>query len=196
MEIYKGLMALSAENRSIWRSWLQDNHLGRQSVWLIIYRKTSGQASIYYEEAVEEALCFGWVDSKGNKRDPESYYLLFAKRNPKSKWSKINKNRVAKLLEQGQMYKVGIEVVEAAKQNGAWTALDDIDDLVIPADLKDALDSYSGSFEQFDAFPPSAKKGILEWIQNAKLPETRKKRIDETASLAQKGVRANQWKKG
>ncbi len=196
MEIYKGLMALSAENRSIWRSWLQENHLAGQSVWLIIYRKTSGQASIYYEEAVEEALCFGWVDSKENKRDAESYYLLFAKRNPKSKWSKINKSRIAKLLEQGQMHKAGIEVVAAAKQNGAWTALDDIDDLVIPEDLKGALDSYSGSFEHFDAFPPSAKKSILEWIQSAKQPETRKKRIDETARLAQKGVRANQWKKG
>jgi uncharacterized protein YdeI (YjbR/CyaY-like superfamily) len=195
METYKGISTYYARDRRTWRNWLEKNHIREQSLWLTIFHKTSPRPSVYYDEAVEEALCFGWVDSKPNKRDHDSYYLFFAKRNPKSYWSRINKDRVSRLLKMGLMHPAGLEIIKVAKSNGAWTALDDIENLVIPEDLQMAFLDFPGSHTQFDKFPKSAKKGILEWIFSAKRQVTRKKRILETACLAQQGIRANQWSK-
>ena len=128
-----------AKSRKEWRRWLIKNHQSEKSVWLIIYRKESKTPSVYYDEAVEEALCFGWIDSKGNKRDSESFYLFFAQRNPKSNWSKINKERIEKLIQQGLMTSNGQKLIDLAKMNGTWDAMKEIDNLVIPADLKKCL---------------------------------------------------------
>ncbi len=193
MEIYAGLKTYYAKNRKAWRSWLEINSDKEKSVWLIIYKKDTSKKSVNYVDGVEEALCFGWIDSKANKRDEESFYQFFTKRNPKSNWSKINKERVNKLIDQGLMTSKGLETIELAKRSSTWTALDKIENLELPIDLKKALKQNAEAAKHFDGFPRSVKKGILEWIQNAKRDETREKRINETVSLALKNTRANQY---
>lgn len=194
-EFKDGIKTFHAKTRKEWRNWLIKNHLKEKSVWLIIYKKESKINSIYYPEAVDEALCFGWIDSKPNKRDNDSFYQFFSKRNPKSNWSAVNKKKVEKLVEAGLMTKSGFEMIELAKKTGTWTALDTVENLILPEDLIKALKKEKSAFENFESFPKSIKRGILEWIQNAKKQETREKRINETASLAAKNIRANQYRK-
>lgn len=194
MEMYNGIKTFHAKTRKEWRKWLEKNHQSEKSVWLIIYKKESDIPSVYYPEAVDEALCFGWIDSKPNKRDDNSYYQFFAKRNSKSNWSKANKQKVAKLIKQGLMQPVGFEMIEIAKQNGTWTALDEVENLLIPDDLQELFSSNKTAFENWGNFPPSSKRIILEWILNAKKPETRQKRIEETVALAEKDIRANHYR--
>ncbi len=146
---------------------------------------------MYYDEA----LCFGWVDSKPNKRDARSYYQYFSKRNPASNWSRVNKDKVERLLKAGLMATPGLEMVRIAKESGTWTALDNVENLVIPQDLQAAFEKYPPAADNFDQFLSSVKRGTLEWIFNAKRPATRSKRLEETASLAQKNIRANQYRK-
>lgn len=191
MEIYNNIQAIHAKTREEWREWLMNNHQSEKSVWLIIYRKESGTPSVYYPEAVDEALCFGWIDSKPNKRDSNSYYQFFAKRNPKSNWSKVNKEKVAKLTEQGLMERAGLEMIEIAHQNGTWTALDEVENITVPEDLQELFSKNKTAFDNWERFSRSSKRGILEWILNAKKAETRQKRIAETVSLAEKNIKAN-----
>lgn len=191
MEIYNNIQAIHAKTRQEWREWLMNNHQSEKSVWLIIYRKESGTPSVYYPEAVDEALCFGWIDSKPNKRDSNSYYQFFAKRNPKSNWSKVNKEKVAKLTEQGLMERAGLEMIEIAHQNGTWTALDEVENITVPEDLQELFSKNKTAFDNWERFSRSSKRGILEWILNAKKAETRQKRIAETVSLAEKNIKAN-----
>ncbi len=189
-----GSKTFHAPTRAQWRKWLAANHLKEKNVWLIIYRKQSPTKSVYYPEAVEEALCFGWIDSKPNKRDSESFYLFFSKRNPKSKWSKLNRERVEKLLKKKLIAPAGMEMIELAKQTGTWLALDAIDNIIIPEDLQKKFLKNKTAFKNFEAFPPSSKKIILHWITEAKRLETRAKRIEETISLAAKNIRANHYR--
>lgn len=147
-----------------------------------------------YVEAVEEGLCFGWIDSKPNKRDDESFYQFFCKRKPKSVWSKINKERIEKLTAAGLITKAGIDAIEIAKQNGSWNALDVVDNLVIPDDLAEAFKKNKKAKEHFDQFSASSQKIILTWIYSAKRPETRKARIDETIAMAAKNLKANHYR--
>ena len=160
-------------------------------MWLIIYKKESNIPSVYYPEAVDEALCFGWIDSTPKKRDDKSYYQFFAKRNPKSNWSKVNKDKVANLLEQGLIESEGLKMIEIAKQNGTWTALDEVENITIPEDLQTLFSNNPTAFDHWEKFSRSSKRGILEWILNAKKPETRQKRIEETVALAEKNIKAN-----
>ncbi|WPP52938.1 YdeI/OmpD-associated family protein [Catalinimonas niigatensis] len=194
MELKEGIKTFHASTRQAWRQWLEENHATEKSVWLIIYKKESGVPSVYYPEAVEEALCFGWIDSKANKRDAQSYYLYFAQRKPKSKWSKVNKVKVEKLLQQGLMAPAGLETIELAQRNGSWTALDEVEKLMVPDDLQLAFDKNKMAYENWQKFPPSTRRGILEWILNAKRPETRQKRIEETLAQAARNIRANQYR--
>ena len=194
MEVKAGIKTTAARSTKEWRRWLDKNGEKEKSVWLIIYKKESGVPSINYKQAVEEALCFGWIDSKPNKRDEQSYYQFFAKRNPKSKWSKINKEKVAQLIEEGRMTKTGLAAIEIAKQNGSWTSLDAIDNLVMPGDLQKALNKNKTALKNFNAFPISSKKIILGWIADAKREDTRIKRISETVTQAQKNLRANHYR--
>ena len=158
MDLKNNIKTFYAKSRKEWRKWLQKNHQSEKSVWLIIYHKESKISSIYYEEAVEEALCFGWIDSKGNKRDDESSYLYFAKRNPKSNWSKINKVRVEKLLKQGLMTENGQRMIDLAKATGTWNALDDVENAVIPDDLNKMFARNKKAFKNFEAFSLSSKR--------------------------------------
>ena len=182
------------KTRREWRAWLEKNHAQTEGVWLVTYKKATGKPRLEYDESVEEALCFGWVDSKPGKLDDERSMLYFAPRKPGSNWSKPNKDRVARLLETGLMRPAGLEKVEAAKRDGTWTALDGVEALEIPEDLGRALDALPNARAFFEAFPRSVKRGILEWILNAKKPETRANRIEETATLANENKRANQWR--
>jgi uncharacterized protein YdeI (YjbR/CyaY-like superfamily) len=193
MEIYNGIKTFHAASREAWRKWLEENHQSEKSIWLIIYKKESETPSVYYPEAVDEALCFGWIDSKPNKRDKNSYYQFFSKRNPKSNWSKVNKEKVAKLLSQGLIHPSGLQMIAIAKKNGTWSALDDVDNILLPDDLQMLFSNNKIAFENWENFPRSSKRGILEWISTAKKPETRQKRIQETVSLAEKNIKANHY---
>ncbi len=187
--------SIHPKTRAEWRAWLEQHHTRKEGVWLISYKKGAGKPRFDYEEAVEEALCFGWIDSKPNALDDERSRLWFAPRKPQTGWSKLNKERIERLIEQGLMMPAGLAKVEAAKQDSSWHALDAIEALEIPPDLEQALIAYGEAKQNFEAFPKSVKRGILEWIASAKKPETRAKRIRETAQLAAENVRANQWRK-
>lgn len=173
---------------------MKKNHAAAPGVLLVYAKKHTGMASLDWDEAVEEALCFGWIDSKGNKLDDERSLLWFSPRKAKTGWSKLNKERVERLITAGLMAEAGLAKIEAAKQDGSWNALDGVEALEMPPDLETALASYSAARQNFEAFPRSVKRAILEWISQAKRPETRAKRVEETARLAQDNIRANQWR--
>jgi uncharacterized protein YdeI (YjbR/CyaY-like superfamily) len=159
-----------------------------------MYKKGTGKPRVDYAEAVEEALCFGWIDSKGNKLDDERSMLWMAPRKAKTGWSKLNKERIEKLIKAKLMAPAGLAKINAAKKDGTWNALDAIEALEIPPDLAKAFSKNKMAKEYFNAFPRSAKRAILEWIASAKKPETRAKRIEETVTSAEKNTRANQWR--
>jgi uncharacterized protein YdeI (YjbR/CyaY-like superfamily) len=182
------------KTRAEWRHWLEQHHAQEEGVWLISYKKATGKSRFDYEEAMEEALCFGWVDSKPNKLDDERSMLWFAPRKAGTGWSKLNKSRVKRLMADGLMMPAGLARVETAKQDGSWNALDSVEALEIPPGLGQALASNPTAQQYFDAFPRSVKRAILEWISHAKKPETRARRIEETVSQAEKNIRANQWR--
>ena len=186
--------AIHPLTRAEWRAWLEDNHGRAEGVWLISYKKTTGKPRIEYDEAVEEALCYGWIDSKPNKLDAERSLLRFVPRKSGTGWSKPNKERVAKLLAAGLMAPAGLAKIAAAQADGSWYALDAVEALEIPSDLDQASAGNPTARRYFDAFPRSVKRGILEWIATAKRPETRARRVEETVTLAAKNVRANQWR--
>ena len=183
-----------AKDRQAWREWLEKNHETEKSVWLILYHRDSRTPCVSYEDAVEEAICFGWIDSRPQKRDAESSLLLFARRNPASKWSQNNRERAERMIRAGRMREEGMHMIELAKTSGTWTALEEVQKNITPDDLQEALDASPRAKEYFLAFPPSSKRIILEWIQNAKKPETRQKRIDETVRLAAENIKANHYR--
>jgi len=192
---YRDKAVVYAENEKAWAQWLAENGGTVEGVWLVIFKKGSQVSSVIYPEAVDTALCYGWIDSLPNKRDAQSYYQYFAPRNPKSNWSKVNKEKIKRLEKEGRLAPPGIAMIKLAKESGTWDALNDVDNLVVPIDLEEAMQQYSSARKNWDAFPPSTRRGILEWIFNAKRPATRAKRIAETAALAQKNERANQFKR-
>jgi uncharacterized protein YdeI (YjbR/CyaY-like superfamily) len=183
-----------AKTRGDWREWLEQNHATSGGVWLVTFKKNSGQPHLDYSASVEEALCYGWVDSVAGKVDALRSMLYFAPRKAKSGWAKPNKDRVEKLLEVGLMRPAGLAKIEAAKLDGSWSLLDSVEALEVPSDLEKALESFPNATAHFAAFPRSVKRGILEWIVQAKKPETRAKRIAETARLTNENIRANQWR--
>lgn len=177
-----------------WRAWLSEHHGDSPGIWLVTFKKGSGGPYLPYDDVVEEALAFGWVDSLPRKLDQERSQLLVTPRKPGSNWSRVNKERVERLEAAGLMAPAGAACVETAKGDGAWSALDDVENLVEPDDLRAALDAEPGARGNWDGFPRSTRRGILEWILNAKRPATREKRIRETAAQAAQGIRANQWR--
>lgn len=183
------------QTRSEWREWLAAHHADSPGVWLVSWRKNSGRPAIGYAATVEEALCFGWVDSLGRKLDDDRTMLYFSPRKPGSGWSRPNKERVERLVAAGSMRPAGQAVVDAARQDGSWSVLDAVENLEVPDDLSAAFERRPGSREQWDGFPRSARRGILEWIVQARRPETRTARVQETAERAAAGERANQWRR-
>jgi uncharacterized protein YdeI (YjbR/CyaY-like superfamily) len=188
------LEQLEITSRAELRKWLSANHERTASVWLITWKKADLVRHVPYDAVVEELLCFGWVDSLPRKLDEQRSMLLISPRKAKSNWSKVNRDRVERLLADGLMHPPGLKLVDEAKARGTWDALDAVEALTVPEDLLAALASVSGAGENFANFPKSAKRGILEWISNAKQPATRAKRVAETARLAAQNIRANQWR--
>ncbi len=181
-------------NQEEWRQWLMENHQSKQSIWLVYYRKKSEKPSISWSDAVDEALCFGWIDSTKKTIDAECFIQFFSKRKPKSGWSKINKEKVDKLIEAKQMTAAGLDCIEKAKQNGSWTALDEIETLKIPDDLEKALERHSGAKEFFLSLSKSVRKTMLHWVTFAKQAETRERRINELVEFAAKGEKPKQFR--
>ena len=187
--------AVEPASRAAWRTWLAENHGSAPHVWLVTRKKAAGGPALTYGEAVEEALCVGWVDSVPRKLDAERSMLYVSPRKPRSGWSRPNKERAARLEASGQMLPAGQAVVAAARADGSWTLLDDVENEVVPGDLAEALAARSGARAFWDAFPRSARCGILQWIHTAKRPETRARRVAETADKAARNERANQWRR-
>ncbi|PZO13214.1 MAG: hypothetical protein DCF26_17260 [Burkholderiales bacterium] len=181
-------------SRAEWRAWLVAHHARAAGVWLITYKVATGQPRVTYDESVQEGLCVGWIDSKPNKLDAQRSMLWFAPRKLGTGWSAPNKARVLLLEAAGLMLPAGQAKVDAARADGSWNALDAVEALAIPDDLALALAAYPEAPAHFAAFPRSAKRGILEWIQNARRTETRATRVAETARLAARNERANQWR--
>ncbi len=184
---------VTVENRRELREWLAANHTQTDSIWLIRFKKHCGEKYVSYQDVVRESLCFGWIDSLPRKLDADRTMLRISPRKPGSGWSKVNKQYIEELSADGLMTAAGLAKIEAAKLDGSWSKLDGVDRLKVPDDLNAALEQYTNAKTNFNAFPPSTRRGILEWITNAKRAPTRAKRIAETARLAQDNVRANQW---
>jgi uncharacterized protein YdeI (YjbR/CyaY-like superfamily) len=182
------------KSRTDWRKWLEKNHQSKQSVWLVSFKSSTKVASVSWSEAVDEALCFGWIDSTKKTIDKERYMQYFSRRKPNSTWSKINKEKVAKLIQNNLMTKAGFDSIETAKRNGSWTILDEVEALVVPEDLKDELANYKDSIEYFDSLSKSDKKILLYWVVSAKRPDTRQKRILEIAENANRNLKPKQFR--
>jgi uncharacterized protein YdeI (YjbR/CyaY-like superfamily) len=176
--------------RAEWRKWLASNHATAQGVRLVIIKKEAKIAGVTYSDAVEEALCFGWIDGVTNSFDEQRYILYMSPRKPKSVWSKINKARIRKLIKEEQMTPAGLSKIEAAKKDGSWNQFDAIDKLEMPDDLLEGLSADPEAKRNFEAFSASSKKIILFWIASAKREETRRKRIEETVRLAAQNIKA------
>jgi len=172
------------ESPASWRTWLEQNHQSGEAVWVVFYMKSSGKPTLSWSEAVDVALCFGWIDSKKVKAGPDSSHQLFTKRKAKSTWSKINKAKVAELIDKDLMTEAGHRIIEIAKQNGSWTMLDEVEELIVPEDLARALRSKPNACDFFHALSKSTRKAILQWIVLARREETRTKRINEIAECA------------
>jgi uncharacterized protein YdeI (YjbR/CyaY-like superfamily) len=184
---------IAVASRDEWRTWLTLNHRQTGSIWLVTWKKGDPRY-LAYNDIVEEALCFGWVDSLPRKLDDTRSMLLLSPRRKGSAWSKLNKTRAEAMIAAGLMTSAGLAVIEDAKQSGLWTKLDDVDALVTPPDLLEALERNAPAAIHWNAFPRSVRRGVLEWIEQAKRPETRQRRILETAERAQRNERANQWR--
>jgi len=176
------------KTRHAWRKWLEKNHAVAPGIWLIYYKKDTGKRRLSYAEAVEEALCFGWIDSLPRKLDEERTMLKFTPRKPKSVWSELNKKRIEQLIYAGLMTKAGLLRIELAKKNGSWDTLTNSDQHAnkntLPPDLEKALKKNKKALENFNAFSHSYRKRFFYWIDSAKRDETRKARIEQTILMA------------
>jgi len=186
--------SIHPKSRAEWRRWLEAHHTQTEGIWLVSYKKATGKPRVEYVAAVEEALCFGWIDSTARVLDDDRSMQYFSPRRAGSGWSRINRTRVEQLITTGRMAPPGLAKVEAAKRSGDWHALAAFEALEMPPDLAQALDADESARRNYEAFPRSAKSIILQWIASAKTPATRAKRIAETASLAAQNVRAHQYR--
>lgn len=195
MTAAKGIRAefaqVEVKTRSDLRRWFEKNFAQATSVWVVTWKKAPGAPHVPYGDIRDEALCFGWIDSRVAKLDAARSMLLVSPRRPKSGWSAINKARIDSLTAEGRMTAAGLAAIDAARRDGSWTKLDGVETLAEPKDLLAAFRRRAGAKAHWNAFPPSTRRGILEWISIAKKPETRAARIEETARLAALNLRAN-----
>lgn len=181
-------------SREEWRGCLEANHAHSPGIWLVTYKKGSGKPHLPYDDIVEEALCFGWIDSRPNKLDAERSKLLLTPRKPGSPWSALNKRRVEKLVAEGLMTPAGLAKIEAAKRDGSWAALDAAEALEEPPELGAALAADPGARRGFDDFRDSVKKPLLYGVTSAKRPETRARRIEQIVAGAKAGRSPLDWR--
>jgi uncharacterized protein YdeI (YjbR/CyaY-like superfamily) len=203
METFEGVKTFYAKSRKEWRNWLTKYSETEKQVYLIVYHKKSGKPGVGFQEAIDEAICFGWIDSKGKRRDQNSYYWCFSKRNPKSVWGKTSRERAAHLIKSGLMTDQGQAMIDLAKRTGTWEAYPDAENLIVPVDLQQQLKENPEAQTNFESFAPSSKRIVLRWIASAKRAETRQRRIKQTVDLAEKnqiaglpkGMRENRSKR-
>lgn len=179
----ESLEFVEPETLAQWSAWLERNHATSPGAWVAIHKKATARGRLTYEEMVEEAVRWGWIDSTVHALDDERFRQLVTPRKPGSNWSRSNKARVKHLIEQGRMTPSGLAAVEAAQANGSWESLDEVDALVIPEDLATALAS-AGAGDGFSALSPSQRKMALYWIGSAKRDATRAARIAKTVEAA------------
>lgn len=172
------------ETAADWRSWLEQHHLSRKGVWVVFYRKSSGRASLTWSDAVDVALCFGWIDSKKIRIDDQTSHQFFSRRKAGSTWSAINKDKVTRLTGEGLMAPAGLNSIRQAQEDGSWTLLDTVEALVIPPDLQKALEAFEGAEAYFQSLSKTMRKMLLQWLVLARRPETRQKRVAEIARNA------------
>jgi uncharacterized protein YdeI (YjbR/CyaY-like superfamily) len=177
-------------SRSELRAWLEAHADTSPSIWLVTHRRASGKPAPSYDDIVEEALCFGWIDSTVRVRDEETAMLLLSSRKPRSTWAATNKARVERLIDEGRMTPRGLRAIEVAKANGWWEILDPVERLEVPDDLAAALAAAPGARDFFDSLPPGSRKQHLWWVASAMRPETRATRIEALAAAAAEGRRA------
>ena len=177
-------LVVCPQNQQQWREWLQAHHDQHQSVWLVYHKKNSATPTLTWSEAVDEALCFGWIDSQAKPLDAERYQQFFSRRKPKSGWSKVNKAKVQRLLAEGKMTPAGLATIETAKQNGSWTLLDEVEELQLPADLEQAFVLQPKARKYFLQLSRTAKRNMLLGLVLAKRAATRQQRIRAILELA------------
>jgi uncharacterized protein YdeI (YjbR/CyaY-like superfamily) len=179
-----------AAARPQWRAWLEANHATEPGVWLCAWRSVTGRPTCPYPDVVEEAICFGWIDSTVNTLDDERAMQLITPRKPRSTWTRLNRRRVADMEAAGLMTDAGRRSVEVARRNGFWTIYDPVEDLIEPDDLAAALDANPAARATWDGFPASARKQMLWWVISAAKPDTQATRIATIVDKAARGLRA------
>ncbi|MDB4534311.1 YdeI/OmpD-associated family protein [Vicingaceae bacterium] len=182
------------KDKKDWRKWLVLNHLKKDAVWLIFYKVKSSKHNLSWSDSVDEALCFGWIDSTKRSIDDETFIQYFCKRKAKSNWSKVNKDKVKTLIDQDLMQEKGYKSIEIAKENGSWTILDSVEALIVPEDLKESFASHKGATEYYNSLSNSSKKTLLYWLNSAKRTETRQKRILEIVENASQSLKPKQFR--
>ena len=181
-------------SREDWRQWLQVNHDTKQSIWLIYFKKIAKKPTVSYSDAVDEALCFGWIDSRAKPLDGERFMQFFSRRKPTSVWSKVNKTKIKRLVEEGKMTQAGFDSIDRAKQNGSWTILDEVEELIIPPDLNEKFEGRSRAKDYFKSLSRTDQRNILQWLVLAKRAETRSNRITEIVELADQELKPKQFR--
>lgn len=182
-----------APDSETWHNWLAEHHDSETKVWLVFDKKSAG-GTLTVGDIIDEALCFGWIDSVSGKVDATRTKLYISRRKPKSVWSKINKEKIARLKAESRMQPAGLQAVAIAQANGSWNSIDAVENMVMPTDLATALAQHSTAKQYYEAFPKSSQKIILQWIASAKTPATRERRIQETVQLAGQNIRANHYR--
>jgi uncharacterized protein YdeI (YjbR/CyaY-like superfamily) len=180
---------LQLDSATAWRTWLAEHHARKQGVWLVQCKQRTGKQAIPYEDAICEALCFGWVDSTYRSLDDERGALWWSPRRRGSLWARTNKERVSRLEAEGRMADAGRAAIEQAKADGSWSILEPVEALLVPDDLVEAFAAHDGAAARWDTFTPTAKRAHLLWIATAKRPETRARRVAETAAGVADGLR-------
>jgi len=185
------LERVEVTSRAQWRTWLKKNHARSEGIWLVTYKKHVADKYLSFEDKVQEALCFGWIDSVPRKLDADRTMHYLSPRKPKSIWSAINKKHVEQLIADKRMTAAGLRAIEVAKSNGSWNSIDSAEAMEMPSDLQRALKKNRKAQAHYDAFPPSARKYILTWVIDARTEQTRARRIATVVDLAAKNIRAN-----
>jgi uncharacterized protein YdeI (YjbR/CyaY-like superfamily) len=193
MKEKKEIASYTPSSAADWRKWLQKNHYKEEAVWVVYYKKASGKPTVAYSDAVDEALCFGWIDSKAVSIDDETFKQFFSRRKPTSVWSKVNKAKIEKLIAANKMTDAGLKVIDIAKANGTWTILDAVEELLIPDEMEKLFATNKKAKENFLAFSRTDKRNILQWIALAKRPETTQARINEAVQLAKENKKPAQF---
>lgn len=184
------MTTIYCRNRDEWRAWLEENHAIAKEIWLVYYKKHTKKDTVFYTDAVDEALCFGWIDSTSKSIDDETYMQRYTPRKAKSIWSLVNKNKVKRLIEEEKMTEAGMLAVKLAKENGQWEKAYSLKVKVdMPTALEQALKSNTLAFDNFHKFSLSIQQNYIRWVVQAKRPETIQRRIDEVLSRSEKGLK-------